>query len=190
MKILLLLTLYFPVHYVVNFAKMDPQEQFARNVFNHVAAKDYTIASDRYLEQKNFEDLIAHLSQKPNQVIIDREIVKYEEKKQRFINSFNESFGELSLKMADCDSIDWENAKMESLRYDYVIAKPDEEDVKILWPESKKHMPMPNEYLCNRSRIYFSDGKHSYVMHIESLYYNKEWWFFHKLRSPRIEKLK
>lgn len=159
------------------YPENDRQLQFARDVFSRISLKDYEVASDRYLVQRDFEAMLKQLDRKRDQTIVQRETEKYDEKKQRFADKFKSGLN---------GDIDWKLAHIDSIRYAYEIKDIDRQDPKIEWPLSKEYQPTGKEMVCNRTSIYFSDGKHAYVMTLESLYYNKQWWFFHTVRTPRI----
>lgn len=193
-----LLTLFLALPLLLaaqQYPENDRQLQFARDVFSRIALKDYDVASDRYIAEKDLDDLIRHTDQakEKEEMILMLEKYQtlesakkatemYQKDKQRFVRDFPKSL--------DSDAIAWKNAHIDSIQYAYEIIYPNGKNPDIPWPISRDYELTGADVICCRTTISFNDGKHTYMMSLESLYYNKQWWFFHTVRTPRVILLK
>lgn len=185
-----------PIFYFLSFTflhlsnNQDKQIEFAKTEFENLQKSNFEGLDKKYLTKEEFLDISNKIKPTAPEKNQKREIAAFEDKKNLFLKNYKNTLSPFNLSLAKCDSMRMDLAQIDSVRYAYKIVRPISRDTTIHWPASQTYRIKDDDFTINFSVVYFSDENGSYAMQIESVYYNKEWRYFHSVKSPRIVRIK
>lgn len=132
-----------------------------------------------FLKKAEFIDLVNNMDPKPSQEQVDGLLNGYEESKESYLNSFKGTAIE-----------DWSNLEIYKMEYDYIIAKPGQ-DEEIQWPKSKdyKSVYKNTEMAKVKFFIFLKDEDNKYATRLELMNYKGKWKLSHMLKPFYAQKL-
>lgn len=168
----------------------DKQIEFAQREFENIRKSNFEGVDDKYLTLEEFLEITKRLNPHAPEKILKKETDTYQEKKNLFLKNYRNTLNPLNLNLANCDSLLIDKVQIDSVRYTYKKLMQNSRDTTIYWPASQTYPLKEDDFIKNISLVYLSDENGSYVMQIESVYYNKEWRYYHSAKSPRIYRIK
>lgn len=117
-----------------------------------------------YISKAELQTLISEMDPKPSQEQINKVLENYASDKVSYLKVFEES----------AQIVDWKSAVLDSIIYDYKIAKPGT-DKEIYWPNSKNYEVNNTDMIKADILMYFQDISHTYYINIDMINYKGNW---------------
>jgi len=162
----------------------DASTVFARERFSELISRDFSAIEGLYLTREEGKKLVEKY-EPGDSLEKERMLKSYDAQRKLFLESYKSVLSPLNLKMAQSDSINWQQVQVDSIRYNYVIVLKGA-DKRINWPESASYLPAAEDLLVCKTYLFFHDGQQHYIFNFQSLYLDDEWRFFENLREPRL----
>jgi hypothetical protein len=77
--------------------------------------------------------------------------------------------------LAGEQKLDWSKATLDSITYDFVIAKQGEPDIELKWPDSKSFQIDPTVINMAPMKLFISKGKKQYILHLNPIALASTW---------------
>ena len=164
--------IFISLSIVLCFSFLNP-ERIGKKVFKILKTDKFEKIEKLYLEKEEFEAMIDKMDPKPPSEQIQKLLDTYESDRATFLNSFQNNLIE----------IDWEKAKIDSITYDYSIAKPGK-DIKIDWPDSKNYKLQSSDMVKAKVLIYFHNLNKEHTIKFNMLNFKNKWKFSHLFKAP------
>ena len=163
---------------IIVISSFSTPDKTSKKIIKVLKSGDLENIDQYYLTKEEFVSLLEDMDPKPPEEQTTKMIENFDPGKEAFLESFKKNI----------TPVDWSNAKIDSLKYDYSIAKPGA-DEKILWPESKKYQLNDADLVKVAMLISLHDNENNYSMKLEMMNYKGDWKFIFWLKPPFIQTL-
>ena len=150
-------------------------DKTSKKIIKILKSGDLEDIDQYYITKDEFTTLLANMDPKPPEEQTTKMIENFDPGKEAFLEAFKKNIA----------LVDWNKANVDSLNYDYIIAKPGS-DEKILWPDSKDYQLNDTDLVKVSMLFYLHDGTNNYSMKLEMMNYKGDWKFIFWLKPPFV----
>lgn len=144
-----------------SFSSPDEIGEKIYNMLNNNVLEELDLL---YMAKEELHTLISEMDPKPSEEQLNKVLESFDSDRESYFKIFRES----------SQIVDWKSATLDSIIYDYKIAKPGA-DEEIFWPDSQNFKVNDSDMVRADILMYFQDIGHTYYLNIDMINYKGKW---------------